>query len=71
MKVMHLTTDTYTALLDRTLPRDEAQALAAHLEDGCDVCESWLAEQPVADRLDGVVDASLGSLASAERGTGE
>lgn len=70
MRVMHLTTQTYTALLDRTLPESEARALGAHLDAGCEVCELWLAERPTADRLDGVVDMALGALPTSKAGAG-
>lgn len=70
MSVMHLTTHTYTALLDQTLPEAEARALGAHLDAGCEVCERWLAERPTADRLDGVVDGALGAISTSQAGAG-
>jgi hypothetical protein len=70
MSVMHLTTQTYSALLDRTLPESEARALGAHLDAGCEICELWLAERPAADRLDGVVDMALGAISASKAGAG-
>jgi hypothetical protein len=67
---MHLTTATYLALLDQTLPAAEARALAAHLDAGCEACEGWLADRTGADRLDGRVDAALAALSTATAGAG-
>jgi hypothetical protein len=61
---MHLTAPTYQQLLDGTLDRSQAQALAEHLETACETCEAFLAARDEADRLDGAVDAALVSLAA-------
>lgn len=68
--MMHLTADTYRALLAGALPGAEARALAEHLDAGCEVCERWLAEHPAADSIDGEVDRTLVSLPEPGAGAG-
>jgi hypothetical protein len=63
--VAHLTDPTYTQLLAGILPPAEARDLARHLEVGCEACEAFLASRPVADAVDGQVDAALSALAVA------
>lgn len=57
----HLNAESYARLMKR--PQDEAE-LYAHLSEGCDACEAFLASQPD-PLLDGVTDAALLSSARA------
>jgi hypothetical protein len=68
--VAHLTASAYARLLDGTLPRDEAAALARHLEGPCAECERFLAERGEADGADGELDRLLAALAARPGGEG-
>ncbi|HSM92929.1 MAG TPA: hypothetical protein VLT47_08555 [Anaeromyxobacteraceae bacterium] len=57
---MHLDAHSYAALLEGTMPPEEARALSTHLDGECEQCEGFLAAQSSADSLDGVVDAWVG-----------
>lgn len=60
---MHLDDCRHDALLAGTLSREEALALARHLEAGCEPCEAFLAARRLADTADGRVDRALAALA--------
>jgi hypothetical protein len=67
--VGHLTERTYARLIRGDLSPEEARAIVQHLDAPCAACEEFLAARPVADALDGRVDAALGVVAGA-RGRG-
>jgi len=67
---MHLSDVTYRPLLRSSLPPAAARPLSVHLARECDICEGWLLARPAADGLDGMVDASLASLAPAGEAAG-
>jgi hypothetical protein len=69
--VGHLNERTYGQLLAGDLPAGEARELARHLEDPCDVCESFLASPHAADAADGRVERALGALAAEEESGGD
>jgi len=60
---VHLTDNAYRQLLGHSLPPPLARPLAVHLRSDCEECEGFLAARPIADALDGQVDAALGTLA--------
>jgi len=64
--VGHLNERTYEQLLRGDLPAGEARALAAHLEEDCEICEEFLAARPAADGADGRVERALGALRAAD-----
>lgn len=60
---MHVDSKRYAALLEGTLPPDEARALSAHLAGECERCEAFLVGLGGADGIDGLADAAIaGSL---------
>ncbi len=67
---MHLDSQTIAALLDGTLPPDEARALSAHLDGDCEQCELLLSVQTNVDGLDGLADASIASALPSAAGVG-
>ena len=73
MTVIHLDRHTYRRLRSGELDPATARALADHLDEACETCDTFLARQPP-DGVDGAVDAALVGLvglapvSEAERG---
>lgn len=68
--VTHLTDASYRGLLEGSVPPDEADRLARHLQEDCAECEAFLGSREAVDGLDGQVDQILAALtpATARRG---